>query len=139
MDIKQLIKIQCIKSGNIPLNEVARRCGWWSGNITKRLNNNNWAIEDLQKIATNALDCALFVAFKYKDQITTADSISDMIKIQCILSGDIPQKELASRLDIAPAMLSHRMRRDRWRVPQLEEIASALDCELILEFRPISK
>jgi len=138
INMKQLIKIQCVKSGNISIDEVARRCGWLSPNIWSRINNNTWLISDLEIVATKAFNCTLYVAFKYGNDITTAPTVSDLIRIQCILSDDITHTELAKRLNWSRASLSQRMTANRWRLRDLEKIADALNCKLIIEFHPIS-
>lgn len=95
-------------------------------------------MKDLPKIAA-ALNCTLYIAFKYKDRITTADTISEMIRIQCVISDDITQTELAKRCGWSRASLSQRMVKNRWKLTDLEKVADALNAELIIEFRPILK
>ncbi len=137
MNTKQKIKIQCIKAGNISLNELARRCGWASSNFSVKLNNDNWMISDLKLIA-QALGCDLYTAYEYNGEQYSSDNMSELIRIQCVLAGDIPLSTLADRLGISKSALNNRLTRNTWRTKDLEQIAAALDSTFICEFTPIS-
>lgn len=137
MNTKQKIKIQCIKSGNISLNEVARRCNWASSNFAAKINNDSWRIEELQQVA-KALNCTLYTAFEYKGEIAESSNMSELIRIQCVIAEDVTLTTLAERCGWSKAALNNRLSKNKWRVSDMELIASALNSKFILEFRPIS-
>ena len=138
MNLKQKIKIQCIKSGNVSLSELARRCGYKNPNFITKVNSGHWRIPELQDVA-KALNCTLYTAFEYKDgELFSSDNISELIRIQCVVADDITLSELADRVGWSRSSLNNRLSLNKWLVSDLELIAHALDSRFIIEFRSIS-
>lgn len=47
----------------------------------------------------------------------------------------LKQGELAKELEISKENISQRMKKDNWRINELERIAEILKCDLICEFK----
>ena len=58
--------------------------------------------------------------------------ISNEIKIAMIKKG-VTHTELAKRLKTTPQNLTNKMKSDNWRLNDLNDIANALDMELIVK------
>lgn len=55
-------------------------------------------------------------------------SMVEKIRILLVKRGNIPEAELARRLNISPQNLNAKMKRDNFTESDLNKIAAALDC-----------
>lgn len=62
-------------------------------------------------------------------------NITEIVRILLVKKGNISDAELARRLGTTPQNLNNKMRRNNFKVSELEEIANALDCELEITFK----
>lgn len=62
-------------------------------------------------------------------------NVTEMIRILLVKKGNISDAELARRLGTTPQNLNNKMKRNNFKVSELEEIANALDCELEITFK----
>lgn len=62
--------------------------------------------------------------------------MTEIIKIM-LIKRKMTIKELSEKINIAPNNLSNKFKRDNFSVNELREIATALNCELKIEFVPI--
>lgn len=60
---------------------------------------------------------------------------SEQIRILLVKCGKVTQVELASRLGISRQSLSKKMRNNSFTVNDLERIAEAVGCSLVIEFQ----
>jgi hypothetical protein len=51
------------------------------------------------------------------------------IRMACIYA-DVSHQQLCAKLGMSPASFSQKLKRNSWSVPDLRQIADALDCEL---------
>lgn len=66
MDVLELIRIACVKRGNISMAELARRTGQTAQNLNNKYKRNVFKVSELEKIA-EALDCELKISFIDKE------------------------------------------------------------------------
>lgn len=64
---------------------------------------------------------------------------SEQIRILLVKCGKVTQVELASRLGISRQSLSKKMKNNSFTVNDLEKIAEAVGCSLVIEFRKEGK
>ena len=62
MDIREYIRLCCVKRGNISEAELARRTGQSPQNMNNKYKRNTFKISELEKVA-EALDAKLEIAF----------------------------------------------------------------------------
>ncbi|MBQ3356171.1 MAG: helix-turn-helix transcriptional regulator [Oscillospiraceae bacterium] len=62
-------------------------------------------------------------------------NMTQKIRILLITQGNISEAELARRLGITPQKLSYKFKKNNFTIPELEAIASALDCTFETSFR----
>ena len=62
-------------------------------------------------------------------------SMVEKIRILLVKRGNIPEAELARRLNISPQNLNAKMKRDNFTEADLNKIAAALDCSYEASFR----
>ncbi len=62
MDIREYIKLCCVKRGNISEAELARRTGQTPQNMNNKYKRNTFKISELEKVA-NALGADLSISF----------------------------------------------------------------------------
>ena len=62
-------------------------------------------------------------------------SMVEKIRILLVKRGNIPEAELARRLNISPQNLNAKMKRDNFTEADLIKIAAALDCSYEASFR----
>lgn len=66
MDIREYIKLCCVKRGNISEAELARRTGQTPQNMNNKYKRNTFKISELEKVA-EALDADLRISFVDKE------------------------------------------------------------------------
>ena len=66
MKVTETVRIMLIKRGNISEAELARRVAMSPQNFNRKLKNEVFSVEDLQKVA-KALDCSLNISFTFND------------------------------------------------------------------------
>ncbi len=66
MDIREYIRLCCVKRGNMPEAELARRTGQTPQNLNNKYKRNTFKISELEKVA-EALDARLEIAFVDKE------------------------------------------------------------------------
>lgn len=66
MNILELIRIACVKRGNISMAELARRTGQTAQNLNNKYKRNVFKVSELEKIA-EALNCELKISFIDKE------------------------------------------------------------------------
>lgn len=62
MDVKEYIKLCCVKRGNISEAELARRTGQTPQNMNNKYKRNTFKISELERVA-EALDADLKISF----------------------------------------------------------------------------
>lgn len=62
MDVREYIKLCCVKRGNISEAELARRTGQTPQNMNNKYKRNTFKISELEKVA-EALDADLKISF----------------------------------------------------------------------------
>lgn len=62
MDIREYIKLCCVKRGNISEAELARRTGQSPQNMNNKYKRNTFKVSELEKVA-EALDAELKISF----------------------------------------------------------------------------
>ena len=62
MDVKEYIRLCCVKRGNISEAELARRTGQTPQNMNNKYKRNTFKISELEKVAA-ALDADLKIVF----------------------------------------------------------------------------
>ena len=62
MDIREYVRLCCVKKGNISESELARRMGQTPQNLNNKYKRNAFKVSELEKIA-DALDADLQVKF----------------------------------------------------------------------------
>lgn len=62
MDVREYIKLCCVKRGNISEAELARRTGQTPQNMNNKYKRNTFKISELEKVA-EALDADLRISF----------------------------------------------------------------------------
>lgn len=62
MDVREYIRICCVKRGNITEAELARRTGQTPQNLNNKYKRNTFKISELEKVA-NALNADLKIVF----------------------------------------------------------------------------
>ena len=65
MDVREYIKLCCVKRGNISEAELARRTGQTPQNMNNKYKRNTFKISELEKVA-EALEADLKISFVYK-------------------------------------------------------------------------
>lgn len=65
--------------------------------------------------------------------------IRKLIDMEKIKRGIRTDAELARLLNWNPANYADRVKRDAWKVKDLEKVADALDCDLVITFEPREK
>lgn len=66
MDVREYIRICCVKRGNITEAELARRTGQTPQNMNNKYKRNTFKISELEKVA-NALNADLKIVFVDRD------------------------------------------------------------------------
>lgn len=66
MDIREYIRLCCVKRGNITEAELARRTGQTPQNMNNKYKRNTFKISELEKVAA-ALDSDLLIQFVDKE------------------------------------------------------------------------
>lgn len=66
MEIREYIRLCCVKRGNISEAELARRTGQTPQNLNNKYKRNTFKISELEKVA-EALDAKLVVSFVDKE------------------------------------------------------------------------
>ena len=66
MEIREYIRLCCVKRGNISEAELARRTGQTPQNLNNKYKRNTFKISELEKVA-EALDAELVVTFVDKE------------------------------------------------------------------------
>lgn len=66
MEIREYIRLCCVKRGNITEAELARRTGQTPQNLNNKYKRNTFKISELEKVA-DALDAKLVVTFVDKE------------------------------------------------------------------------
>ncbi len=66
MEIREYIRLCCVKRGNISEAELARRTGQTPQNMNNKYKRNTFKISELEKVA-EALDARLVVTFVDKE------------------------------------------------------------------------
>lgn len=61
-------------------------------------------------------------------------SFTEMIRIMRVKSGNLSERELAARLGETPQNLNNKMKRDDFRVSELEKIAHAMGYRVEVRF-----
>lgn len=61
-------------------------------------------------------------------------SMTEAIRIALVKRGNISESELARRMNISPQNLHNKMKRDNFTESDLQEIAKALDLNLVISF-----
>ena len=61
-------------------------------------------------------------------------SMADTIRILRIKKGNLSERELAARMGETPQNLNNKMKRDDFRISELERIADALGVRLVVKF-----
>lgn len=62
MDVREYIKLCCVKRGNVSEAELARRTGQTPQNMNNKYKRNTFKISELEKVA-EALDADLRISF----------------------------------------------------------------------------
>lgn len=62
MNIREYIRLCCVKCGNIPEAELARRTGQTPQNMNNKYKRNTFKVSELEKVAA-ALDAELEIKF----------------------------------------------------------------------------
>ncbi len=66
MDVREYIKLCCVKRGNMSEAELARRTGQTPQNINNKYKRNTFKVSELEKVA-EALDADLRISFVDKE------------------------------------------------------------------------
>ena len=66
MDVREYIKLCCVKRGNMSEAELARRTGQTPQNMNNKYKRNTFKISELEKVA-EALDADLRISFVDKE------------------------------------------------------------------------
>lgn len=66
MDIREYIRLCCVKRGNVSEAELARRTGQTRQNMNNKYKRNSFKISELEKVA-EALDADLQISFIDKE------------------------------------------------------------------------
>ncbi|MBC8528220.1 helix-turn-helix domain-containing protein [Christensenellaceae bacterium NSJ-44] len=66
MDVREYIRLCCVKRGNITEAELARRTGQTPQNMNNKYKRNTFKISELEKVA-NALNADLKIVFVDRD------------------------------------------------------------------------
>ena len=61
-------------------------------------------------------------------------AMTEKIRIMLIKSGNISESELARRMNISPQNLHNKLKRDNFTEADLQDIATALNCDLKIDF-----
>ena len=61
-------------------------------------------------------------------------SMTQKIRILLVKKGNIPEAELARRLNTTPANLNQKMKRDNFSENELREIADVMGCDVKITF-----
>ncbi len=61
-------------------------------------------------------------------------SLAETIRILRVKRGNLSERELATKMGDTPQNLNNKMKRDDFRISELEKIAKALDLELVVKF-----
>lgn len=62
-------------------------------------------------------------------------NMTQKIRILLVTQGNISEAELARRMGITPQKLSYKFKKNNFTIPELEQIANALDCTFETTFR----
>lgn len=62
MDVREYIKLCCVKRGNVSEAELARRTGQTPQNMNNKYKRNTFKVSELEKVA-DALDAELKISF----------------------------------------------------------------------------
>ena len=60
--------------------------------------------------------------------------MTERIRIMLVKRGNMSESELARKIGTSPQNLHNKFKRNNFSIRELEEIASALDCDLRIEF-----
>ncbi len=62
-------------------------------------------------------------------------SMAEKIRILRVKCGNLSERELAIKAGTTPQNLNNKMKRDDFRISELEQIAKALDVEFVCSFK----
>ena len=60
--------------------------------------------------------------------------MTERIRIMLVKRGNMSESELARKIGTSPQNLHNKVKRNNFSTSELEEIASALDCDLRIDF-----
>ena len=60
--------------------------------------------------------------------------MTERIRIMLVKRGNMSESELARKIGTSPQNLHNKFKRNNFSTSELEEIASALDCDLRIDF-----
>lgn len=61
-------------------------------------------------------------------------SMAEKIRIMRIKCGNISERELAERMGMTPQNLNNKMRRDDFKINELEKIANTMGYKIVINF-----
>ena len=61
-------------------------------------------------------------------------NITELIRLELVKRGNISDAELARRLGTTPQNLNNKMKRNNFKISELENIAEAIGCNLNISF-----
>lgn len=61
-------------------------------------------------------------------------SMAEKIRIMRIKCGNISERELAERMGMTPQNLNNKMRRDDFKINELEKIANTMGYKIVISF-----
>ncbi len=61
--------------------------------------------------------------------------ISELIKILLIKRGDMSCNALAAKIGTTPQNLHNKLKKNNWRISDLEDIANVLDLDINIQFK----
>lgn len=61
-------------------------------------------------------------------------NIAEKIRIIKVLRGNMSERELAAKMGDTPQNLNNKMKRNDFKISELEKIAKALDCSIDIKF-----
>ena len=58
----------------------------------------------------------------------------EYIRLCCVRRGNMSEAELARRTGQTPQNMNNKYKRNTFKISELEKVAAALDCELVVKF-----
>ena len=130
--IKQRVKIACA-IGHVKLCDIASAMNVTHPTLTKRLENDKFTKEELEKIAS-VIGCKFYSAFVFEDgKAFSASTNGQQIK-DALEHANMTITELAAKMGLSQQAMSKRLVIGKQTQDDLSKIAGYMNCEYVLRF-----